>query len=74
MAPPVRYLLPPWDLNLVLSVLHKLPFENIWEIPLPTLSQKVAFLVAITSARRAGHFLGYHVQMDQTDGDSGLFY
>lgn len=36
----------------MLSVLQKPPFEYIREIPLLTLSQKVVFLVAITSARR----------------------
>ena len=52
MAPPVRPPLPPWDLNLVLSVLQGAPFEDIRKIPLFTLSQKVFFLVAITSIRR----------------------
>lgn len=52
MAPPVRFTMPPWVLNLVLSV-QLLPFENIREIPLLTLSHKVDFfLVAITSAHR----------------------
>ena len=52
VAPPVRPPLPSWDLNLVLSALQRAPFEDIREIPLLTLSQKVVFLVAITSIRR----------------------
>lgn len=52
LAPPRMSPLPPWHLNLVLSVLQKSPFENIRNISLLALSQKVAFLVAITSARR----------------------
>lgn len=57
VVPPVRPPLPPWDLNLVLSPLQKPLFENIREIPLLTLSQKVVFLVAITSARRVSELV-----------------
>lgn len=49
VAPPVGSPLSLWDLNLVLSVLQKPPFENIRERPLLTRSEKVVFLVAITS-------------------------
>lgn len=45
-------LLPQWDLLLLRSVLQEPPFENIREVLLLALSQKVAFLVAITSAHR----------------------
>lgn len=44
--------LPPWDLNLILSVLQKPQFENISELPLLKLCQNLAFLVAIISAGR----------------------
>ncbi|XP_077689409.1 uncharacterized protein LOC144274446 [Eretmochelys imbricata] len=46
--PPV----PPWNLNLVLSKLMGPPFEPLASCSLLHLSWKVAFLVAITSARR----------------------
>ena len=52
VAPPERPPLPPWDLNSALSVLQRAPIEDILEIPLLTLSQKVVFLAAITSVRR----------------------
>lgn len=40
-----------WDLNMTLIALQKPPFEPFREIPLSTLTRKVAFLVAMTSAR-----------------------
>lgn len=52
LPPLVQSLLPPGDLLLVRSVLQDPPFENIREVPLLALSQKLAFLVAITSACR----------------------
>ena len=52
LSPPVKIPLCPWDLNLVLSVLQKQPFEPLAHIPLVLLTRKVIFLVAITSARR----------------------
>lgn len=48
----VRSRLLPWYLNLVLSVLQYAPFEQFRDVPLPLLSRKVAFLVAVTSVRR----------------------
>lgn len=50
-------------MNLVLSVLKKPPFKNIWEIPLLTLSQKVAFLVAVASARRVSELVALSCHM-----------
>lgn len=52
MVTPVRSLLPPWELNLVLSALQKPLFESIWNFPLLTLLQNVAFLVAIALAQQ----------------------
>ena len=43
VAPPVRPPLPPWDLNLVLSVLQDAPFEDIRKIFLLTLSRRCFF-------------------------------
>ncbi|XP_041436799.1 CTP synthase 1-B isoform X1 [Xenopus laevis] len=52
LTPPYRYPVPPWDLNLVLSALQEDPYEPLDNIPLSTLTEKVVFLLAITSARR----------------------
>ena len=49
---PVKSPLCPLDLNLVLSVLQKKPVEPIRHIHLIILSKKLAFLIAISSARR----------------------
>lgn len=51
MVPTMHSLLPPWDLNLALSAPQKPCFVSIQDIPLLTFSQKVAFLVAITSVQ-----------------------
>lgn len=50
--PPVRAPSPPWERNVVLTKLMGAPFEPIHRSSLQHLSWKVAFLVAITSARR----------------------
>lgn len=47
-----RCLSPPWDVNTVLSALSQDPFEPLDNIPVKILSYKMAFLLAITSARR----------------------
>ncbi|XP_053138354.1 uncharacterized protein LOC128339002 [Hemicordylus capensis] len=52
LSPPVFHRFPSWNLNLVLRALQEPPFEPIRTIPLRLLSQKLAFLVALTSARR----------------------
>lgn len=52
--PSIQKLTPPWDLNLVLSVLIKPPLQPLASSFLSFLSMKVAFLVAITSARKVG--------------------
>lgn len=49
-APLHRY--PTWDLPRVLDALTRAPFEPLREVGLRFLSYKVAFLLAITSARR----------------------
>ncbi|KAG6937283.1 hypothetical protein G0U57_010273 [Chelydra serpentina] len=50
--PSIKPPVPAWDLNLVLSRLTGPPFEPLASCSLLYLSWKVAFLVAITSARR----------------------
>ncbi len=52
--PPCRVLLPAWDLNVVLSVLQKPPFEPMASASIKACTLKTVFLVAITSARRCG--------------------
>ncbi|KAM4018570.1 uncharacterized protein ACNLHF_007867 [Anomaloglossus baeobatrachus] len=52
IVPPYKRPLDPWDLNRVLVALQKPPFEPLKEVSFSRLSQKVAFLVAITSLRR----------------------
>lgn len=53
LIPPVRDMVPVWGLKLVLSKLMDAPFEPMAMCSLPYLSMKMAFLLAITSARRA---------------------
>uniref|UniRef100_A0A803JI75 Tyr recombinase domain-containing protein n=1 Tax=Xenopus tropicalis TaxID=8364 RepID=A0A803JI75_XENTR len=52
LRPPFRDPIPPWDLNLVLTVLQGPPFEPLGSIPLAWLTWKTVFLLAISSARR----------------------
>ncbi|XP_073434410.1 uncharacterized protein [Dendrobates tinctorius] len=50
--PIVKNRLTPWDLNLVLTAMTEAPFEPILSASIRSLSLKIAFLIAITSARR----------------------
>lgn len=50
--PPVRKLLPEWDLLLVLGELKKAPFEPMKDARLKFITWKTAFLIAITTFRR----------------------
>ena len=50
--PPIKKLLPEWDLPLVLGSLKKAPFEPLKDAPLKYLTWKTCFLIAITSFRR----------------------
>ncbi|XP_053153503.1 uncharacterized protein LOC128345502 [Hemicordylus capensis] len=51
LSPPTVHRFPSWDLHVVLKALQKPPFEPVASIPLRILSFKLAFLVAVTSAR-----------------------
>ncbi|KAM9329728.1 uncharacterized protein PAF06_005604 [Gastrophryne carolinensis] len=62
LRPPRKPLLPVWDLNLVLSALQAPPFEPLQDIALSTLTQKVVFLVAITSVRRVSELAALSIQ------------
>ena len=50
--PPVRKLLPEWDLPLVLDMLRQPPFEPLKSSNLKYLTWKTVFLIAITTFRR----------------------
>ncbi|XP_069820445.1 uncharacterized protein [Dendropsophus ebraccatus] len=54
LNPPKKILVPQWDLNLVLAALTVTPFEPIDDISIKMLTIKMAFLLAITTARRVG--------------------
>ena len=53
---------PAWQLNVVLQELTKSPFEPLADVDIEWLSLKVAFLLAVTSAKRIGelHALSVH--------------
>lgn len=51
---PIQPITPQWDLSLVLTSLMNTPFKPLAFCSLSLLSMKVAFLVTITAARRAG--------------------
>jgi hypothetical protein len=51
--PPVKRLLPEWDLLLVLGCLKKAPFEPLKHAALKYVTWKTCFLLAITTFRRA---------------------
>ena len=52
LRPPVKSIIPRWDLGIVLHALAMGPFEPLSEASLQCLTYKTAFLVAITSAAR----------------------
>jgi len=52
--PPVRKLIPEWDLLVVLGCLKEAPFEPLKDAPLKYLTWKTCFLLAITTFRRCG--------------------
>ena len=53
---------PAWQLNVVLQALTRSPFEPLADVDIKWLSLKVAFLLAVTSAKRIGglHALSVH--------------
>lgn len=52
--PPVRKLIPEWDLPLVLEMLKSEPFEPLKKADLKFVTWKTVFLIAITTFRRCG--------------------
>lgn len=64
LRPPTIHRFPTWDLTKVLSALTRPPFEPLQEVSLKFLSFKVAFLIAITSARRISELAALSVCQD----------
>lgn len=62
--PPVVHRYPSWELPRVLQALTRSPFEPLGSCPLHLLSYKVAFLVAVTSARRVSELAALSVRED----------
>jgi len=54
LCPSLKSILPVWDLQLVLQSLQSAPFEPLVSGTLARLSWKVAFLLAVTTAKRIG--------------------
>lgn len=63
-CPPVIHRYPSWDLPKVLQSLISSPFEPLSSCSLQFLSLKVAFLIAITSARRISELAALSVRGD----------
>lgn len=55
---------PIWDLNLVLQSLTSSPFEPIKDTSLRHLTLKLAFLIAVTSARRVSELAALSIRQD----------
>lgn len=64
LRPPVMHRYPTWDLTKVLNALSQCPFEPFLEASLRYLSYKVAFLVAVTSARRISELVALSIRSD----------
>ncbi|XP_034279732.1 uncharacterized protein LOC117669420 [Pantherophis guttatus] len=64
LKPPVVHRYPTWDLALVLQALTSTPFESLRTSSLWYLTLKVAFFVAITSARRISELAALSVHED----------
>ena len=54
LRPPVKEIVPKWELSLVLQALNEAPFEPAKDASLQAWTMKTAFLLAITSAARVG--------------------
>ena len=59
LRPPRTLRAPAWDLPLVLKAMSSPLFEPLTQVGLKWLSMKVAFLLAITSAKRVGNCRPY---------------
>ncbi|XP_060538353.1 uncharacterized protein LOC132709245 [Pantherophis guttatus] len=64
LRPPAIHRYPTWDLTLVLQDLTSAPFEPICTASLRFLTLKMAFLLAITSARRVSEIAAFSIRSD----------
>ncbi|XP_034272372.1 uncharacterized protein LOC117664972 [Pantherophis guttatus] len=64
LRPPKIHRYPSWDINLVLQALTKSPFEPVASISIRWLTIKLAFLIAITSARRVSEIAALSIRND----------
>ncbi|XP_058043567.1 uncharacterized protein LOC131200588 [Ahaetulla prasina] len=64
LHPPTIHRYPSWNLNKVLNTLMRAPFEPLREASLRLLTFKVAFLIAITSARRISELAALSTRKD----------
>lgn len=64
IRPPAIHRYPTWDLSLVLQALSTSPFEPLASVSLRHLSLKVAFLLAVTSARRVSELAALSIRKD----------
>ena len=65
---------PPWDLLVVLRFLRGPPFEPLTSASLRALTQKVLFLVSLTTARRVGEFQAVSREVSFSGSDVYLSY
>ncbi|KAF7245508.1 G2/mitotic-specific cyclin-B [Varanus komodoensis] len=61
LNPSIRPVMPTWSLSVVLQALMKAPFEPLATVDLRLVSWKTAFLVAVTSARRASELCALRI-------------
>lgn len=64
LRPPPIHRFPTWDLSLVLQALTSPPFEPLVSITLRNLTLKMAFLLAVTSARRVSEIAAFSMRSD----------
>ena len=73
--PPVKCLLPNWDLSIVLGCLKETPLEPLKDASLTHLTWKTCFLVAITTFRRCGDFQSLQIAEDMVKvGERGITF
>lgn len=73
--PPVKCLIPNWDLSFVLGCLKEAPFEPLKDASLKHLTWKTCFLVAITTFRRCSDLQSLQIAEDKVNiGGRGITF
>lgn len=73
--PPVKCLIPNWDLSLVLGCLKEAPFEPLKDASFQHLTWKTCFLVAITTFRRCSDLQSLQIAEDKMNiGNRGITF